>query len=295
MSQLITAVAYWRMSSSPQEKSIPQQRAEMLPRCQLAGVNLVPGGEFKDEAKSGGSMRKRDSFLEMLRFCQKRHAAREPVDCIVCFDTSRFSRASSIETAHYIWEFQRAGVHRVLTWERWFDFRREEDRAIFLLQQDFTNNRFLRDLSLKILRGKKDVAQAGFFTGGVVPYGFDRMLVDERGRPVERIRRGEQFRLKRKGWRLVLAPIPEDDPEPARQLQRQTAVWLYEYFAANNVSYRHLAFLLNERGVPGPGSHYHRQKETPGQFRWTVRAVRGARHARTARRVASAARWSTAA
>jgi DNA invertase Pin-like site-specific DNA recombinase len=266
-------VGYWRMSSSDQERSIPQQRAEMLPRCRLAGITIER--EFQDEGISGGGMARRDAFQDMLRYCQQRHRAEQPVDCIACWDTSRFSRATSTETGHFIWELQQAGVHRLFTAERWYDFRKEEDRAIFLLQQDFTNNRYLRNLSAGVLRGKKEVATAGYFTGGMVPYGFDRLLIDDKGRVAERIRRGEKITLRRKGWHLVLAPIPADDDDPARQLERQTAVWLFEQFATRNVSYRTLARELNDRGVPGPGSHYHRQRLSPGQSRWTVAAVKG--------------------
>jgi DNA invertase Pin-like site-specific DNA recombinase len=277
-------VAYWRMSSSPQEKSIPQQRSETLPRAKLAGVNVVR--EFKDEGISGGGMKRRDDFLDMLRFCQERAREGRPIRAVVCYDTSRFSRATSIKTARYIDEFMEAGVFRLLTWERWFDFRKEEDRAIFLLQQDFTNNRYLRDNSRKCLRGMKDVAVAGYFVGGCVPYGFDRLLLDERGDEVARVKRGEAVRLRKKDGHEVLAPIPEDDPDPGRQLQRQTAAWLYQTFASANVSYRWLAEQLNARGVPGPGSFYHHQNTTPGRrkgegwerqrrgFLWNVRAVR---------------------
>ena len=267
------AVAYWRMSSNPQEKSIPQQRAEMLPRCRLAGVELVE--QFKDEGRSGGSMRKRDAFQQMLDYCRQGHQEGKPLQAVVCYDTSRFSRATSMETAHYIWSFQQVGVHRVFTFERWFDFRKEEDRAIFLLQQDFTNNRYLRDLSQRILRGKKAVAAAGFFTGGSVPYGFDRLLVDERGQEVARFRRGEKVRVRKQGWREVLAPIPADDPDIDRQQERQTVLWLFETFARQHVSYRSLAEQLNTRSGPGPGSNYRRTAPKSDQTKWTVRAVAG--------------------
>jgi DNA invertase Pin-like site-specific DNA recombinase len=261
------------MSRSPQEKSIGQQRAEMLPRCTLEGVEIVQ--EFKDEAKSGGGMAGRDSFHAMLRFCQERHKAGEPVGAIVCYNPSRFSRADSNETSAYIWEFRKVGVNRLLTWERWFDFCKEEDRTIFNLQQDFTNNRFLQDLSAGVLRGKKEAAAAGYFTGGMVPYAFDRLLIDDQGRVADRIRRGDKITLRRKGWHLALAPIPDDDADPARQLERQTVLWLFDNFATRNVSCRSLAADLNARGVPGPGSHYHRQTLSTGQSQWTVAAVRG--------------------
>jgi DNA invertase Pin-like site-specific DNA recombinase len=273
MPPTIRAVGYWRMSSSPQEKSIPQQRAEMLPRCKLEGVELVR--EFRDEAKSGGGMKKRDDFLAMLRFCQEQHRAGTPIQAVVCYDSSRFSRADSNETASYVWEFRQGGTNRLLTWERWYDFRKEEDRAIFNIQQDFTSNRYLRDLSARILRGKKNVAAAGYFTGGQVPYAFERVLLDERGEEVQRFRRGEQVRIRKQGWREVLAPIALDDPDPGRQLERQTAIWLYETFDANNVSYRWLAEQLNLRDVPGPGTGYRRRRPKPDQTKWTIRGVTG--------------------
>jgi hypothetical protein len=263
------------MSSAPQEKSIAQQRAEMLPKCRLAGVEIVR--EFKDEAKSGGGMKKRDDFLDMVRFCQERAGTAEAVRAVVCYDTARFSRATSIKTARYIDELMDAGVYLLFTWERWFDFRKEEDRAIFNLQQDFTNNRFLRDHSKRVLRGKKAVAAAGFFTGGTVPYGFDRVLLNDRGEEVARFRRGEKVRLRKQGWHEVLAPIPEDDPDPARQLERQTVLWLFETFDREEVSYRRLAEVLNTREppVPGPGSNYRRKAPKSDQTKWTVGAVTG--------------------
>jgi site-specific DNA recombinase len=274
MSELIPAVAYWRMSSSPQEKSIPQQRAEMLPKCKLERVELA--AEFKDEAVSGGKMTTRDAFLEMLAFCQARHKSGKPVSAIACYDTSRFSRANSIKTARYIDEFMDVGVCRVFTWERWFDFRKEEDRAIFLLQQDFTNNRYLRDHSRRVLRGKKASAQAGYFPGGPVPYAFDRMIVDAAGRPIQRIPRGEKIKLRANDWHVVASPVPADDPDPARQLQRQTVVWLYESFANLHVSYRWLALQLNERQVPAPGRRRRPKRSDPprtGPAKWTPDTV----------------------
>jgi hypothetical protein len=231
-------------------------------------------------------MESRDAFLDMLAFCRERAREGKPIGAVVCYDTSRFSRADSNETGHYIWEFRQADVNRVLTWERWFDFRKEEDRAIFNIQQDFTNNRYLREHSRRILRGRRGVAVAGYFSGGCVPYGFDRLLLDEKGDVVERIKRGESVRFRKKGWHPVLAPVPEDHPDPARQLQRQTAIWLYKTFASLNVSFRWLAEQLNARGVPGPGSHYCHQNSSPGrkkakgrerqrrEFLWNTRAVR---------------------
>src|SRR5262249_42076077 len=155
MSKPIPAVAYYRMSSNNQDDSIPQQQAEMRPKCKLADIQIER--EFEDWGKRGGQMKKRDAFQEMLRFCQDRYSEGKPIEAIVCWDASRFSRATSVETNHYIWEFQQVGVHRLFTASgKWIDFRREDDRLLFNVQQDFTSHRYVVDLSANITRGKKE-------------------------------------------------------------------------------------------------------------------------------------------
>jgi DNA invertase Pin-like site-specific DNA recombinase len=263
----IRAVAYWRMSSSQQEKSIPQQRAEMLPRCRPERGGIVR--EFKDEGISGGGMKRRDDLLDMVGFCQAQAQAGTPIHAVVCYDTSRFSRADSNETSLYIWELRKAGTQRLLTFERWFDSRKEEDRAIFNLPQDFANNRYLRDHSHRVLRGKADNHARGYFNGGQLPYGFDRVLLDASGSPVRRFRRGEKVGYKEKGWKVVLAPIPADDPDPDRLAEREVVRWLFHRYGNERVSLRGLAVELNRKGISGPGSTAGRKTV------WEVQSVEG--------------------
>jgi hypothetical protein len=52
------AVAYWRMSSSPQEKSIPEQRAEMLPRAKKLSENRSQGTELAAVRRKEVSLRR---------------------------------------------------------------------------------------------------------------------------------------------------------------------------------------------------------------------------------------------
>jgi hypothetical protein len=67
---------------------------------------------------------------------------------------------------------------------------------------------------------------------------------------------------------VELAPIPEDDLDPARQQERRTVKWLFNTFAREHVSYRWLAEQLNPRGVPGPGINKKR-----AAAKWSVGAV----------------------
>src|SRR4051794_20878925 len=103
MKEQVRAVAYYRMSTDRQEDSIPQQMEGMRPKAQQEGIKTIR--EFADEGLSGGRMAKRDHFKEMLAFCQEQRRRCEPIEAIVCWDTKRFSRATSFEAARSIWEF----------------------------------------------------------------------------------------------------------------------------------------------------------------------------------------------
>jgi DNA invertase Pin-like site-specific DNA recombinase len=246
MSDSIPAVAYWRMSSDPQEGSIPQQQGAMRPKAKLAGLEILR--EFQDEGISGGKMAKRDAFHEMLAYCQEQRRQGKPVEAIICWDTKRFSRASSIETNHYLWEFMQAGVYRMFTHsDGWIDFRREEHRVLFNLRQDISNNRDLRDRSRDVSRGKLATFQGGYWNGGVSPYGFDRLVIDQHGNPVERVRRGEKLGMLCKEWKVRL--VPTEDAEVLEVLR-----WLFDRYARTETSVHALCRELNEKGIPGPGS-----------------------------------------
>jgi site-specific DNA recombinase len=245
----------------------------MLPHAQLEGVEIV--AEFADEGISGGGMDRRDEFKRMLRFCQEQHAAGTPIDVIVCYDTSRFSRADSNETSHAIWEFRQVRVNRLLTAERWYDFRKEDDRAIFNLTQDFTNNRYLRNHAQQVTRGKKDNAEAAYANGGL-PYGFDRLYLDPKTGVAQAVAPRLQKINKVKEWRVIPIPIPRDDPDPDRQLQRQTVENIFRWFATEDVTRWAIAERLNARGVPGPGrtrKSKRRQTEGGQPTKWSSEAV----------------------
>jgi DNA invertase Pin-like site-specific DNA recombinase len=257
------AVAYYRMSTDAQDESIPQQQGVMRPRAKLHDIDVVR--EFQDEGISGGRMAKRDAFKEMLAFCQERHRQGQPVEAVVCWDTKRFSRASSIETNAYLWQFMQAGVFRLFTHsDGWIDFRKEEQRVLFNLRQDISNNRDLRDRARDITRGKLACHAARWYNGGRVPYGFDRMVMDEHGNARERVERAGQITFKREDWHVTLVPC--ERPE-----ELEVVRWLFDRFANTETSFRGLALTLNERGVPGPGSG---SKRTPGPTRWGTTQVR---------------------
>jgi DNA invertase Pin-like site-specific DNA recombinase len=228
MEKHLDGVCYFRMSSTPQERSIPQQREWALAAVAREGVNVV--AEFQDAGKSGTEATRRGGFQDMLRFCQERWKARRPVDCLVLWNTDRFSRADSIETAWYVQEFRKAGVERMLTSTGWIDFGRADHRVFFGIGQDLTNHHYSEDLAQKSVRGKIANAREGRFNGGPIPYGT-RVEYEE-----------VQGKKKQRPLRL----IPDPDTAPIVQ-------WLYAEYATGRVSVYDLARTLNERGVRPPG------------------------------------------
>src|SRR5262245_38761371 len=102
------SVAYYRMSTTRQEVSIPQQRAWAGRACKEHGLTLVR--EFDDPGIPGSDIEQRPGLQEMLRFCDDRARAGYPIDALVVWDMDRLSRASSIRTAVVLDQLMAAGV-----------------------------------------------------------------------------------------------------------------------------------------------------------------------------------------
>ena len=59
--------AYLRCSDPRQDKSIEQQREEILRRAEADGVTIPPGNWFIDEGISGRSTKRRASYLQLIK------------------------------------------------------------------------------------------------------------------------------------------------------------------------------------------------------------------------------------
>ena len=112
---------------------------------------------------------------------------------------------------------------------KWDDFT---GRVMYSLKQE-GKHQFLRDLSRNTSRGQISNAQQGRLCGQAAPYGFDRMLVDERGEHKQRVRNGEQV-AKPRSWRTTL--VPSDDA-----VKVSTIRWLFQTYADTDTGLRRLA------------------------------------------------------
>ena len=226
----IRAVAYYRKSNEDDGSSIDQQRDWAQPACRKEGIELVR--EFADQSKKGHETASRTAFHEMLKFCQEQARKRTPIDAIICWHHNRLSRADSQETAWFVWEFRKAGVNRMLTANRWYDFRRMEDRVLLNIEQDTSNHKYSLDLAQASTRGRIAAARDGRWCGGVIPVGY-------RAEREEVLAKGQR-RMRPK--RFILGP--ESEVETVRLV--------FRLYADTGMGFRAIAQELTRRGIPTP-------------------------------------------
>jgi DNA invertase Pin-like site-specific DNA recombinase len=234
----VRAVAYYRMSTDRQEASIPRQRESVQAYAARHGYTILR--EYLDEGISGDATEKRTGFLRM-----REDAIGGDFAVILCWDKDRFGRFDSIEQGFWVKPIRDAGVRLVTVTEGVIDWNSFAGRIVDAARSE-AKHEFLTTLGKNTAAGKVRIAQLNYFNGGTVPYGFDRLLLNERDEPVRRLKRGEKTD-KPRGWHTVLVPV--EDPEEIEIVR-----WLFRSFAERDVSCRTLANELNARGIPGPGS-----------------------------------------
>jgi DNA invertase Pin-like site-specific DNA recombinase len=219
MTNLISAVAYYRMSSDRQETSIPAQRVEVAAYAQKHSYHVIR--EYKDEGISGDKTEKRIEFQKMIADAKEKG----DFEVILCWDQDRFGRFDPLEAGYWTKPLRDVGVRLETVAQgriNWDDFA---GRIIYAVQQE-GKHAFLRDLSRNVVRGMLRNAKEGKFNGGPVPYA---MSVQD--------------------GRLV-----PGDLEEVRVVQ-----WLFQTYAAGQMSLGQMADELNRQGMPSPaGMRWHK-------------------------------------
>jgi DNA invertase Pin-like site-specific DNA recombinase len=191
------------MSDKKQEGSIEQQREWAVAACAAEGIDVA--AEFVDSGRRGHETSKRTGFLDMLKFCEREQAARRSVDVIVCWASSRFSRADSDETSYYRWQFRQAGVRFMLTKMNGLrDWEKGTDRLLGQVEQEATDHHYVRQMASDILRGKLANARAGRWNGGKPPFGY-RVVY-------EVVDPGDEDGQRKKRFRARLVPDEQTAP-----------------------------------------------------------------------------------
>lgn len=156
-------IGYLRHSSVNQERSVPQQRAELEKQAAAEGWQLV--AVFADEGKSGTTTEGREDFLAMIDRCLDDPAS---VDACVIWEYSRWAREEH-DFAYYMAMLERVGIAVVSMKDPIPD---GPASGIVKAAYAFAAAEESRNISRRVKRGQASLVEQGFPTGGRPPLGY---------------------------------------------------------------------------------------------------------------------------
>ena len=253
----VPAAIYLRRSTDRQEKSLGDQRKEILRYAAEHGFEVV--AEFVDDGVSGTSGENRQGFLSML------NAARSDGCrwcCILVWDVKRFGRMSGDEVGYYRYLFTQAGIKIIYTSEGFTGTA--ADRYLRFFKQEAARDESAT-LSKAVIRGLVSLADQGWWPGGMAPYGYDlgyfdqtgalfqivrntddgqKLILDPAGNPVRTVSRGQKVKGSDREHVRLLPSTPD-----RVDVIRRIFGW---YTGGAGLGFKSIADRLNREGVVSP-------------------------------------------
>jgi len=183
---LIPAAQYLRMSKEHQRYSIRNQARAISAYASQHGFNIVK--TYTDPGESGLTLRERPGLQALLADVIKPTRSFERV---LVLDVSRWGRFQNLDqSGHYEFICFEAGAPIIYCAEL---FENDGTPVMALLKQikRLQAAEYSRELSSKVLHAQLLQAKIGHKLGGSRRYGFDRILVDENDRPIQKLERGQ--------------------------------------------------------------------------------------------------------
>jgi DNA invertase Pin-like site-specific DNA recombinase len=227
----LPSVAYYRASSSKQEMSIPDQRAEADLLAGRTGACVV--AQFEDFARPG-SLETRAGMEAMLAFVQARPKSAR-VQAILVTNADRFSRRDMMDAMAALKQFRDAGVRWLATPAKVFDLRADMDLVQYGFEQQLGKRAYSRSIGENVAKRAREMARAEMWPSGRAPYGYT---------------------VSPSTRRLEL------EQQQAKVMQR-----IFRDLLAGQ-SLGEVAERLNRDKVPGPGRGLRREKKEPAKGEW---------------------------
>jgi site-specific DNA recombinase len=183
--------AYLRCSDPRQDKSIDQQREEILRRAEADGVTIPPGNWFIDEGISGRSTKRRASYLHLIKRAEaqrdgiraKKRGAHQ-IDRLYVWAFSRVAR-NMFDCLRALATLDEADIDVVSLTEP--DAGDRSFRKLIRPILAWLAERYSEELSRNVVRGMKSQAEKGYWQHGHAPYGYaivdGRLIVTDDVRP----------------------------------------------------------------------------------------------------------------
>jgi DNA invertase Pin-like site-specific DNA recombinase len=174
--QVMKAIGYVRRSTDKQDLSLEQQREKLQAFAASRGWDLVE--VFEDDAISGSDMN-RPGLRAML---ERAKASRE-AGAVIAWDRNRLARPKDPMDGMMLERELRASGQRVYYAATGQEADRSFASGLMGYVEHFQNGDYLRKLSRDTAMGLVSRAKRGLWAGGPIPFGYDRMIVGQDGKP----------------------------------------------------------------------------------------------------------------
>ena len=172
---MIQAIGYIRRSTDLQEESLDQQRARLEAFAESRGWSLVT--IYSDDAISGSEMN-RPGLRELVRDV----ARRDEVDVVVTWDRNRLARPKDPVDGLLLERELLGSGKRVVYAASGQEADRSFASGLMSYVEHHQSGDYLRKLSRDTARGHISRVERGYWPGGPIPFGYDRLIVDAQGR-----------------------------------------------------------------------------------------------------------------
>ncbi|WP_316192406.1 MULTISPECIES: recombinase family protein [unclassified Bradyrhizobium] len=234
----IRAAQYLRMSSENQRYSTENQHNAITEYAGRHGYVVV--ASYVDAGRSGLSLKGRDALKQLLSDALARPRA---FDAVLVLDVSRWGRFQNPDqAAHYEFLCRQAGVRVAYVSEPFGEDVAPLTTIVKHLKRVMAGE-YSRELSAKVVRAKRQQAQLGFRQGGLIIYGFRRLLVDPLRNPRQILQPGQAKALD--GDKVIVVPGP---PEELAVIRR-----IFKLYVEQQLTFREIARRLAAAGVRGHG------------------------------------------
>jgi DNA invertase Pin-like site-specific DNA recombinase len=212
---LIPAAQYLRMSTDHQQYSLQSQATAIQRYAEVHGFTLVQ--TYEDAGRSGLSLKRRNGLARLLHDVV---SGGQQYNAILVYDVSRWGRFQDAdEAAHYEFVCKSAGVPVHYCAETFTNDGTLASTIMKALKRAMAGE-YSRELSVKIDRAKRLVAELGFRAGGAAGYGLRRMLLSANGTPKRLLEIGEIVTID--NGRVILVHGPAKEVALVREIYRLT-------------------------------------------------------------------------
>jgi DNA invertase Pin-like site-specific DNA recombinase len=210
----VRVVAYVRMSTEHQQYSIHNQMAAIREYAEAHNLSIVR--TYADKGISGLQAENRPALKELLATVIRGDSG---ISNILVYDVSRWGRFQDTDqSAFYEYLCRMHGIDVVYCAEPFANDHTPLSAVLKSVKRVMAAE-YSRELSVKVSRALRNIAQRGFDQGGGIIYGLKHVVVDANGKKVNARRARSSVRLRK--HHAKLAPGPKHEVRLVRRIFRR--------------------------------------------------------------------------